>query len=81
MAVDWWAKAFLNGEPVATNIKPEVKADSGADFTTWYAVHWGALKLKKGVNTLLVKQQGGSGGSAFATYITDDPGISLSAKP
>jgi hypothetical protein len=81
MAVDWWAKAYLNGEPVATNIKPEAKADCGADFTTWYAVHWGVLKLKKGVNTLLVKQQGGSGGSAFSAYISDQPGLELRATP
>ncbi|MFZ2657791.1 MAG: hypothetical protein WAX69_22850 [Victivallales bacterium] len=81
MGVDWWAKAFLNGEPITTNVKPEVKADCGSDFTTWSAVHWGVLKLKKGVNTLLVKQQGGSGGSAFSAYITDEKGITLSPKP
>ncbi len=81
LGVDWWAVAWLNGERLRTSIDPKTQQESGgADFTTHYPMP-AVLNLKKGVNTLLVKQNGGSLGSAMAAYITDDHGISLSPKP
>ena len=79
--VDWWARAYLNGERLRTEMDPKVLEDSGADFTTHYPRYSAVLKLKKGTNTLLIKQQGGSLGSAFAAYITDAADITLAPTP
>lgn len=81
MAADWWARAYLNGERVLSNIDPKVRDVHGADFTTFYPSFFAVLHLKRGVNTLMVKQHGGSMGSCFVAFITDDPGIKLSATP
>ncbi len=81
LATDWWGKAWLNGEPLRTKIDPKLQAEcGGADFTSWYPYPT-TLKLRKGVNTLLVKQHGGSLGSGIAGYITDEPGIVCQAVP
>ncbi|HEY3417798.1 MAG TPA: hypothetical protein VGM23_13015, partial [Armatimonadota bacterium] len=81
LGVDWWADAFLNGEKVITNIGAKLQEDcGGAGFTSWYPCV-GLLHLKRGVNVLVIKQQGGSGGSAFSAFITADPGIHYTATP
>ncbi|HEY3379362.1 MAG TPA: hypothetical protein VGL77_17935 [Armatimonadota bacterium] len=81
LGVDWWADAYLNGEKVPTNINPKLREEcGGAGFTSWYP-HVGILKLKKGVNVLVIKQQGGSGGSCFSAYLTADPGLRCTATP
>ncbi|XHR27135.1 MAG: hypothetical protein ACFUZC_14400 [Chthoniobacteraceae bacterium] len=81
LAVNWFAMAYLNGEKILSDIDPKFRMQNGnAEFVTWYP-YTGILHLKKGINTLLVKQHGGSQGSAMAAYITDDPGLVCSPKP
>jgi hypothetical protein len=81
LGADWFAIAWLNGERVPSNIGSKMRERSGnADFVTWYP-HSGTLKLKKGINTLLLKINGGSLGSGLGCWITDDPGIQCTATP
>lgn len=81
LGVDWWANAYLNGHRISSDIVPALKAMSGnADFTSWHP-HVAVLDLKKGVNTLLVKMQGGSLGSSLASYLTDDPDLVCTPTP
>ncbi len=80
LPVDWWATAFLNGKRVQTNIDPRM-SQSGYDFTTHYPTFHAVLALDKGENTLMVKQLGGSLGTRFVGYITDDSGITLAPTP
>jgi hypothetical protein len=78
---DWWAQVYLNGEEIVPNTDPDYrKMNANADFISWFPDS-AVLKLKKGTNVLLVKQHGGSQGSAMAGYITDDPGIVCTPKP
>ncbi len=77
LGVDWWAVAWLNGERLSTGRQ----AKDGADFNSWRDLRVATLKLHKGVNTLLVKQQGGCFGSGMGAYISDIPGVSCSATP
>ncbi len=79
LGVDWWAIAWLNGERLSTDLQR--KSQFTPDFSTWRNLHMAAIKLKKGVNTLFVKQQGGCFGSGFAAYISDSPGVNCSASP
>lgn len=80
LGVDWWAVAWLNGERLKTAIDDQQRlGGGGADFNTHYP-YSATLRLKKGVNTLLVKEHGGSQGSALAAWITDEPGISCTAR-
>ena len=80
LPVDWWARAYLNGKRVRTNIDPKMAAE-GYDFNTHYPTFFGVLHLKKGSNRLLVKQLGGSLGSRLVGYITDDAGITVTPTP
>lgn len=81
LGVDWWAQAWLNGERLTSNIDPKLRESSGgAEFTSWYP-YVAVLKLKKGANTLLVKQHGGSLGSSFAAYISAGPDLKCSVAP
>lgn len=81
LAVDWWGLAWLNGERLRTNITEKLqKKCGGADFTSWYP-YTTTLPLRKGVNTLLVKQHGGSLGAGFSAYISDIDGIVCQATP
>jgi hypothetical protein len=78
---DWWARAYLNGQRLRTNL-PEKDVDtSGADFTTHYPRYFAVMHLKKGENKLLVKQQGGTLGSGFGAYISELPGVTVSPVP
>jgi len=79
LGADWWAIAWLNGERLSTDL--ERKTESDPDFSTWRELRLATLKLKKGTNTLLVKQHGGIFGSGLGAYITDVPGISCAASP
>jgi len=78
IAIEWWGQAFVNGQRVETDIDPKLKESCGADFMTSYPTFRAVVSLKQGDNTLLIKQLGGSLGSAFAAFITDDDGITLS---
>ncbi len=79
LAVDWWARAYLNGERLSTNINKKEFESSGADFNTHYPIYFSTINLKKGENVLVVKQQGGSLGSALTGFITDHPSITTHA--
>jgi hypothetical protein len=78
---DWWARAYLNGERLRTNVPEKEVESSGADFTTHYPRFFAVMKLKKGENKLLIKQQGGSLGSGFGAYISNLPGLKISPVP
>jgi hypothetical protein len=81
LGVDWWGVAWLNGGRLTTTIDDKQRlGGGGADFNTHYP-YVTSLRLKKGLNTLLVKEHGGSQGSALAAWISDEPGISCSARP
>ncbi|MFZ2654502.1 MAG: hypothetical protein WAX69_06260 [Victivallales bacterium] len=80
LGVDWWANAWLNGELIKSDMEQKAKDSCGCEFTTMrYAM--GIIKLKKGVNTLLVKSQGGSMGGSFCAWISDQKNISIRAEP
>jgi hypothetical protein len=74
---DWWARAYLNGERLRSNVPQTELEASGADFTTHYPRFHAVMQLKKGKNTLLLKVQGGSLGSGFGAYISDAAGIEV----
>jgi hypothetical protein len=79
LGVDWWAVAWLNGERLSTDLPR--KSEFSPDFSTWRDLRTATLKLKRGVNTLLLKQQGGCFGSGFGAYLSDSPGIRCSTSP
>ena len=74
VAADWDAFVFLNGERVKSSRNAEKPI---ADFGWWRYVPTGTLKLRKGVNTLMIKHFNGRFGSAFAGWIGDAPGIEV----
>lgn len=80
IAVDWWARAFLNGQEVRSSRSQVLAESDGAQFNgdtlTAARVH-----LKAGVNTLLVKVLGGSGSSSFVAYLTDPGDLRISPSP
>ena len=78
IGADWWAIAWLNGERLSSDYKR--KSEFDPDFSTWRNLRVATIKLKKGVNTLLVKQQGGCFGSGMGTYITDEDDIKCSSS-
>lgn len=67
---DWWANAWLNGELLKPAGNLKMQQNTGAYFNAWKPRPVSA-KLKKGVNRLVVKNQGGSMYSWFTCYITD----------
>lgn len=75
---DWWANAYLNGEKIISERDEAAKKD-GAQFNGWKPIP-ATIKLKKGVNTLLVKLHGGSAASWFTAFLTDPGDLSITAK-
>ena len=75
VAVDWWARVRLNGEMVKTDVSGGGCEENGCNFWGWYPMWTGVVNLKKGDNDLVIYQNGGSLGSAFAAWITDDEGV------
>lgn len=80
LPVDWWATASLNGKRLKSTIDVS-HSEMGYDFTTHTPSFHAVLELEKGENTLFVKQLGGSLGTSFCAYITDDEGLTLSPVP
>lgn len=74
---DWWARAYLNGERLRSNVPRKELEASGADFTTHYPRFHSVMQLKKGKNTLLLKVHGGSLGNGFGAYISDAAGLEV----
>ena len=81
VAAEWWARAYLNGERLTSDIDPQLRDECGADFNTFYPTFRAVLKLRAGDNVLLVKQHGGTLGSAFAGFITRDDDIRVTIDP
>lgn len=67
---EWWANAFLNNEKIVSERSSSDVAKDGAAFNTWTPTP-AKIRLKKGVNTLLVKSQGGTVANFFTCYISD----------
>ena len=79
IGTDWWATAYVNGEEVVCE-DPKPKEEFNCAFNRWkpkYAV----IKLKKGLNTILVKNHGGSANNWFSAFISDQPDLSFSPIP
>jgi len=76
---DFWANAFLNGQIIQSERKKELFLADGAWFKADAPI--GAqIFLKKGVNTLLVKCQGGGGNNLFTASITDPGDLKISPE-
>lgn len=73
---DWWANAWLNGELLKPEGNAQQQEKTGAFFNAWKPRPVRA-HLKKGVNRLLVKNQGGSMYSWFTCRITDGGGLRI----
>ncbi|NLO72770.1 MAG: hypothetical protein GX100_01500 [candidate division WS1 bacterium] len=80
LGVDWWARAFLNGEEVLSQRPKRFSEADGAQFNGDTLIS-APLRLKQGVNTLLVKSLGGSGSHSFVAYITDPGDLQIAPKP
>jgi hypothetical protein len=76
IGTDWWASAWLDGAPLKPAGNEKIRRDTGAWFNAWKP-RPAAAKLKKGVNRLLVKNQGGSLYSWFTCRITDAGGLRI----
>lgn len=75
---DWWAKAWLNGEPVVSERPANLVENDGAAFNGWTPIT-ARVKLRKGTNTLLVKSQGGTVANWFTCYLSDPGDLVISA--
>ena len=78
ISCDWWANAYINGQLVKSKIARDAVKGTGAEFTTDTRVQ-ADIKLKKGLNTLLVKSHGGTGGNRFTAFITNPGDLTISA--
>lgn len=80
IGVDWWARAWLNGEPVSSE-RPtgQVEKDAAQFFTL--SPTKADITLEEGVNTLLLKVHSGSGGNRFKAAITDPGDLRFSPNP
>jgi len=67
---DWWANGWLNGKQLKTRRVKKYIADDGCYFNTWRP-NAAKVRLKKGVNILLVKSHGGTVANWFTCYISD----------
>jgi hypothetical protein len=70
ISCDYWSKGWINGQPLTTERSASAVAQDGATFfsdsPTTAKIH-----LKKGINILLIKNHGGSGGNRFVLWITN----------
>ncbi|MCM8769629.1 MAG: heparinase II/III-family protein [Candidatus Omnitrophica bacterium] len=76
---DFWANVYLNGQLVESERAREHFASDGAWFKAEAPIA-ARIFLKKGVNTLLVKCQGGSGNNYFTASITDPGDLEISTR-
>lgn len=80
IGVDWWARAFLNGQEVMSTRPKSLSAEDGAQFNTDSRTP-AQIHLRKGVNTLLVKMLGGNGSTSFVAYLTDPGDLKVAPRP
>ena len=71
---DWWANAWLNGQPVVSQRPAAAVAEDGSQFNGWKPMP-AAIHLKKGSNTLLVKCHRGSCANWFTVSVTSDTSV------
>ncbi|HEY3379660.1 MAG TPA: hypothetical protein VGL77_19465, partial [Armatimonadota bacterium] len=77
IGTDWWAKAWVNGTLVNSALNEKDKAAMGCQYNRWKPIPT-MIHLQKGINTLLVKNQGGSAWNWFTCYISDQPDLTFS---
>ncbi|HEY3378252.1 MAG TPA: hypothetical protein VGL77_12240 [Armatimonadota bacterium] len=80
LGCDYWANVYVNGQLVPSDRSAASKAVDGANFNG-PAPFVANFRLHKGVNTLLVKCQSGSGGSSFLAAITNPGDLQISPRP
>jgi len=76
--VDYWANAWLNGQPVASKRSRRRVARDGCEFKN--SLTRAKIHLRRGRNVLLVKVRGGNGSNAFSGYITNPGDLAIAAK-
>ncbi|MGE9292508.1 MAG: hypothetical protein ACQKBW_02755, partial [Puniceicoccales bacterium] len=80
IGTDWWANAYLNGEL----LKPEAGKKSYEEEGYWYT-GWKPrtvrAHLNKGVNQLLIKNQGGTMHCWFTARITETGNLKIAPSP
>lgn len=79
IGTDWWATAYVNGEEVVSE-DPIPKEEFNCAFNRWKPKAT-VIKLKKGVNTILVKNHGGSANNWFTARISDLPDLTIAPTP
>jgi alpha-L-fucosidase len=72
LGCDWWAKVWVNGEPVRSERDAEACEEDGAQFNTWKPAP-ARVHLRQGENVVLVKCHPGSTANWF-TFRISDPG-------
>ena len=75
VATDWWTRAMLNGEEVATDRKADDAGRDGAGFSGTTPANLAVLDLRKGCNELVLLNAGGTQGCSFGAWIAADGGI------
>ena len=78
VAVDWWARAILNGDPVATDRTAEAVETDGAGFCGTTPTSRAVLNLRKGRNDLVLHVCGGSFGCSFGAWTSAGDGMGTS---
>lgn len=80
IGTDWWANAYLNGEMLKPDGKRAEQESTGFWFNRWKPRPV-KVRLKKGENTLLVKNQGGNMMCWFTAFISDPGNLQFSPTP
>jgi hypothetical protein len=80
VACDFWANVYLNGDLVRSERPAKESAVDGAQFSGYSQLR-APVTLRKGVNTLLVKNHGGTGPSWISVWLTDPGDLKFSPKP
>lgn len=75
---DWWAAAWLNGQPVASQRPAKLVAEDGAAFNGWRPT-LARIHLRQGRNLLLVKSHGGTVANWFTAWVSDPGDLKVSA--
>ena len=80
IGTDWWANAYLNGEQLKPEGNPADQAATGALYNRWKPRPV-KVRLKEGVNALLVKNHGGHMNCWFTCFITDPGDLTFAPTP
>ena len=80
LSCDYWANVFVNGTRLTSDRARPAAAADASEFNS-PSPYRARMKLAKGVNCVLVKCHGGSGGNSFRAAITDPGDLKVSLKP